>query len=92
MIDVSADIEYFSERRRPGFPHLTPLGQDFPGDITMKSDSHIQDPQSRPLCPKVNESSVEIRKTPSRFRRKKQFDGPTASIYNKNFKSMPKNF
>lgn len=29
---------------------------------------------------------------PSRFRRKKGYTGPTASIFNKNYKTMPKDF
>lgn len=30
--------------------------------------------------------------TPSRFRRKKEYTGKTAQPYNKNYKSMPKDF
>lgn len=58
----------------------------------IKSDVRVQDPQKRPICPKVSQCLPLISKTPSRFRRKKQFEGDTTSPYNGNFRSMPKNF
>lgn len=58
----------------------------------MKSNLYVQDPQTRPLCPKVSEDTEEYEEGPSRFRRKKQFDGDTTTKYNENFQSMPKRF
>ncbi len=55
----------------------------------MKSDIWVRDPQKRPICPKVGKVST-VQPTPSRFKRKKQFDGDTVSPYNGNFKCMPK--
>jgi len=56
----------------------------------MKSDVRVQDPQKRPICPKAGRSVDLIKLGPSRFRRKKQFEGDTVSPYNGNFRSMPK--
>lgn len=56
----------------------------------MKFNVQVQDSQKRPICPKVSSSKAPSRTPPSRFRRKKQFTGKTAPIYNGNFRSMPK--
>ena len=56
----------------------------------MKTDVRVRDPMQRPVCPRVVLDGVPAVRTPSRFRRKKQFGGDTASLYNANFKSMPK--
>lgn len=55
----------------------------------MKSDVRVQDPQKRPISPKVGHDVVPVKPFPSRFRRKKQFEGDTTSLYNGNFRSMP---
>ncbi len=55
----------------------------------MKSDVRVWDPQKRPIYPKVDDSEVLDRPWPSRFRRKKQFHGKTASLYNEDIQAMP---
>lgn len=44
----------------------------------------------RPICPRASKSPLYLVKTPSRFRRRKHFEGSTISIYNENFRTMPK--
>lgn len=56
----------------------------------MKTDVRARDPMRRPVCPMVVLGGAPAVRTPSRFRRKKQFGGDTASLYNGNFKAMPK--
>ena len=61
----------------------------------MKSDIKVKDPAKRSIVPKVtsNSSSSYLQfKFPSRFSRKKRFEGSTVSEYNNNFKKMPKDF
>lgn len=48
---------------------------------------------SRSLDPPVPRPCIIVQKTPpSRFRRKKGYDGPTARHFNKNYARMPKDF
>lgn len=56
--------------------------------------SNIKVPEHKPIVPHIPEEPdpVPFVETPSRFRKKKQFVGPTTSIYNNNFTKMPKNF
>lgn len=56
----------------------------------MISDIRVRDPKKRPICPKMHRGVAPIKQDPSRFRRKKQFQGNTTSIYNSNFRTMPK--
>lgn len=58
----------------------------------MKSDGYVLDPQERPISPKARGDAEAPGKAPSRFRRKKRFDGATAMICNENFRSMPGRF
>lgn len=48
----------------------------------------VQDPLDRPICPKVGKPAPR-KPQPAVFRRKKQFDRITTSIYNSNYRSMP---
>ncbi len=58
----------------------------------MKSDDKLpRDPCSRPVVPRATILDCS-RKFPSRFKRKKGYDGPTANKYNKNFTKMPEDF
>ncbi len=63
----------------------------------MMSDLHIwvreHDPLNRPICPREPESTIylEVGKT-IKFPKRSYYKGPTASKYNQNFKTMPKNF
>lgn len=59
-------------------------------DDEMKSDVRVQDPKKRPVCSNVSSGTVVVKPGPSRFRRKKQFEGDTVSFYNGNFHSMPR--
>lgn len=56
----------------------------------MKSDACKEDPKEPPICSDVSSNTVAVKPSPSRFRRKKQFEGDTTSFYNGNFHSMPR--
>ena len=58
--------------------------------IKMKSDVRVKNPKKRPVCSNVSSNTVAVKPSPSRFRRKKQFEGDTTSFYNGNFHSMPR--
>lgn len=49
----------------------------------------VQDPLDRPICPKVGRTAPPVKPRPAVFRRKKQLDRITPSIYNSNYRSMP---
>lgn len=53
---------------------------------------NIQDTRKHLIYRKESKNETPLVHTPSRFRRKKQFHGDTASIYNNNFRDMPKDF
>ncbi len=53
----------------------------------MKSDIYVQDPQKRPICPKVPKPSY-VQPVPSKFHKKAQIDKLPEP--NNNFKTMPK--
>lgn len=55
----------------------------------MISDIRVKDQSKKPIVRKISRSCNLI-ETPSRFRKKKQFVGPTTSVFNQNFTKMPK--
>lgn len=58
----------------------------------MKTDIQVRDPAKEPIAPKVGlgtSASYCLPKYPSRFSRKKHFEGSPVSKYNENFTEMP---